>query len=82
MATTAKTERSEPISVVNRPVRDVGNGTLGVSVPKEAMRKLGLLDDDGELVEENERISKITVYEDGSIKIETKASAEQSPLGK
>jgi len=32
-----------------RKVRDLGNGSGGVTIPKEKLRDWGLVDDDGEL---------------------------------
>lgn len=34
-----------------RKVRDLGNGSGGVTIPKDILRDWGLVDDDGELVD-------------------------------
>jgi len=62
------------ISVDSRPLRDLGNGTVGVSFDKEAARELGLINDDDEIVTESN--CREIVYSDGSISIETPGSSD------
>jgi len=57
----------ELISVHSRPIRDIGNA-IGQSLDIDALRELGLVDDDGELVEEITARQKIR--SDGVVEIQ------------
>jgi len=58
---------AEVISADVRPIRDLG-GCIGQSVDLDALRELGLVDDDGEIVETVH--ARQRVYSDGRIVIE------------
>ena len=55
------------LSIGWRPVRDIG-GAIGSSFDKEALNKLGALDEDGEVIEGVE--ARQVVKEDGTIKLD------------
>jgi hypothetical protein len=55
------------LSVDSRPVRELGN-SVGQTFDMSAMKKLGVVDDDGNLDGEVEALQ--TVYSDGRIEIE------------
>lgn len=57
---------NERLSVDCRPVRELGN-SVGQTFDKDAMRDLGVLNDEGELVDGVE--AKQTIYEDGRVEI-------------
>lgn len=56
------------VSVDSRPLRDVGNGTFGVSIDKDALRELGLVDDDGEISDDVS--ARQEIRENGEVRIE------------
>lgn len=62
-------ERSdeETLSLDSRPVRKLGN-SVGQTFDKSAMRKLGIVDDDGEMLEKVEATQ--IVYSDGRVVID------------
>jgi len=51
----------------HRELRDLGNDQPGISLPKDSMRELGLLDEDG--VETEQEVLVVT-YRDGRIVID------------
>lgn len=55
-------DSQEVLACVHRSVR-VNNGTVSVSFEKEAMRELGILDENDELAEDV--LAKIITYQDG-----------------
>jgi len=57
----------ELISVDSRPIRDIGNA-IGQSLDRGALRELGLVDDDGDLVDDLEARQKIR--SDGVVEIQ------------
>lgn len=61
------------LSVDSRKIRPVG-GAIGTSFDLDALRELGVVDDDGQLVDEISGRQKIT--DDGKIVIELDVSAD------
>lgn len=59
--------KPEVISVECRPIRDIGNA-IGQSLDLEALRELELVDDDGELVDE-EVTARQKIRDDGVVEI-------------
>ncbi len=55
------------ISVDSRPVRDIGNA-IGCSLDKQALRELGLVDDNGELVDDVR--TRQTITDDGKVQFD------------
>jgi hypothetical protein len=58
----------ELVSLDSRPVRDVGN-CIGQSFDMKALRELGIVDDDGELVDD-ELTARQKIHSDGRIVID------------
>lgn len=53
------------VAISSMKLRDLGN-SYGFSVSKDALEKLDLLDEDGDLVDENIHV-RSTVHEDGRV---------------
>lgn len=58
----------EPIKICDMKLRDLGN-SFGFTVDKRAIQKLGLLDEDGELIREDIRVRSV-ISEDGVVRYE------------
>lgn len=54
------------LSVDCRPIRDIGN-SKGISLDPSALEEIGLLDENGELVEDTE--CRVVITDDGTITI-------------
>ena len=58
-----QTDDREIVYAEHRDLRDLGHQDPGISLPRETMRSLGLLDDSG--VADNQVF--VTVYDDGRV---------------
>lgn len=61
------------LSVDSRPLRDMGN-SVGNTFDKDALRKLGAVDDEGEAIDGVD--ARQVIYEDGRIEITLDTPAE------
>lgn len=61
-------KKRRSVSVRCMKLRDLGN-SYGFTISKEGLNELDLLDEDGELVEEDLSV-RSTIYEDGTVRYE------------
>jgi hypothetical protein len=54
------------LSVDCRPIRDIGN-SIGISLKKTALEELGVVDENGDVVDESE--CRVVITDDGKITI-------------